>query len=311
MDLTARIYVAGSETLVGRALRKRLAEREFTRVIDEADPDLSDRREVSAFFARTQPEFVFLVAGKVSGIAGNQQWPADLMLDNLLAVTNVIPAAWQSQVRKLLYLGSSCIYPKAAPQPFNVSSLGTGPMEPTSEAYGVAKLAGMKLCEAYRRQHSATFITAISGDAYGPGDDFSIENSHVAAGLLRRIHEARTERRPFVEIWGSGAPRREFIYADDLADACIFAMQRHDAPEPLNLGSGDDISIADLATLIKDVVGYEGALRFDSSKPDGMPFKALDSSVLRSMGWAPLWDLRRGLEETYRWLMATGELVNW
>ncbi len=310
MDLTARIYVAGSETLVGRALRKRLAEREFTRVIDEADPDLSDRREVSAFFARTQPEFVFLVAGKVSGIAGNQQWPADLMLDNLLAVTNVIPAAWQSQVRKLLYLGSSCIYPKAAPQPFNVSSLGTGPMEPTSEAYGVAKLAGMKLCEAYRRQHSATFITAISGDAYGPGDDFSIENSHVAAGLLRRIHEARTERRPFVEIWGSGAPRREFIYADDLADACIFAMQRHDAPEPLNLGSGDDISIADLATLIKDVVGYEGALRFDSSKPDGMPFKALDSSALRSMGWAPLWDLRRGLEETYRWLMATGELVN-
>ena len=311
MDVNARIYVAGSQTLVGRALLKRLAERGFTRIIPDAEPNLSERRDVSAFFARTQPEFVFLVAGKVSGIAGNQQWPAGLMLDNLLAVTNVIPTAWESQVRKLLYLASSCVYPKAAAQPFNVSSLGTGPMEPTSEAYAVAKLAGMKLCEAYRRQHNAAFITAISGDAYGPGDDFSIENSHVASGLLRRIHEARIERRPFVEIWGSGNPRREFIYADDLADACIFAMQRHDGPEPLNLGSGEDISIADLARVIKDVVGYEGELKFDSSKPDGMPFKALDSSAIRSMGWAPLWDLRRGLEETYRWLMATGDLVNW
>jgi GDP-L-fucose synthase len=309
VDVNARIYVAGSQTLVGRALLKRLADRGFTRVIRDAEPNLSDRPDVSAFFARTQPEFVFLVAGKVSGIAGNQQWPADLMLDNLLAVTNVIPTAWESQVRKLLYLGSSCIYPKAAQQPFHVSSLGTGPMEPTSEAYAVAKLAGMKLCEAYRRQHNAAFITAISGDAYGPGDDFSIENSHVASGLLRRIHDARIERRPFVEIWGSGNPRREFIYADDLADACIFAMQRHDGAEPLNLGSGEDISIADLAGLIKEVVGYEGDLKFDSGKPDGMPFKALDSSTLRGMGWEPLWKLRRGLEETYRWLRVTGDLV--
>ena len=311
MDANARIYVAGGGTLVGRALLKRLAEREFTQIIRDTEPDLSDRRDVAAFFRRTRPEYVFLTAGKVSGIAGNQQWPADLMLDNLLAVTHVIPTAWESQVRKLLYLASSCIYPKAAPQPFNVSSLGSGPMEPTSEAYGVAKLAGMKLCDAYRRQHNAAFITAISGDTYGPGDDFSVENSHVAAGLLRRIHEARTERRPFVEIWGSGAPRREFIYADDLADACIFAMQQHDAPEPLNLGSGEDISIADLAKLIRAVVGYDGELRFDGSKPDGMPFKALDSSAIRSMGWAPLWDLRRGLEETYRWLTATGDPVNW
>jgi GDP-L-fucose synthase len=302
MDISSRIYVAGGDTLVGRALVKRLAERGFVGVIREAEPNLGDRREVADFFARTRPEFVFLTAGKVSGIAGNQQWPADLMTDNLHAVTNVIPTAWESQVRKLLYLGSSCVYPKAAPQPFNVSSLGTGPMEPTSEAYAVAKLAGMKLCEAYRRQHNAAFITAISGDAYGPGDDFTIENSHVAAGLLRRIHEARHEGRPSVEIWGSGKPRREFIYADDLADACIFAMQRHDAPEPLNLGSGDDISIADLAHMIKDVVGYEGELRFDSSKPDGMPFKALDSSPLRAMGWEPGWTLRRGLEETYRWM---------
>jgi len=304
MNSNARIYVAGRDTLAGRALSKRLAERGFSRVIHDAEPDLSDRREVSAFFERVRPEFVFLTAGKVSGIAGNQQWPADLMIDNLRAASTVVPAAWESQVRKLLYLGSSCVYPKAAPQPFNVSSLGSGPMEATSQAYAVAKLAGMKLCEAYRRQHNAAFITAISGDAYGPGDDFSIENSHVASGLLRRIHEARLDGRPFVEIWGSGTPRREFIYADDLADACIFAMQRHEADEPLNLGSGEDISIGDLAQLIKEDVGYQGELKFDSSKPDGMPFKALDSTALRKMGWTPCWNLRRGLEETYRWFIS-------
>jgi GDP-L-fucose synthase len=301
MQSDARIYVAGGRTLAGRALLKRLAEHGFTRVVQEAEPDLGDHRAVADFFARTKPEFVFLTAGKVSGIAGNQQWPADLMIDNLRAVTNVIPEAWESRVTKLLYLGSSCIYPKAAPQPFAVASLGTGPMEPTSEAYAVAKLAGMKLCEAYRRQHNAAFVTAISGDAYGPGDDFTVENSHVAAALLRRIHEARLEGRPIVDIWGSGKPRREFIYAEDLADACIFAMQHHDGPQPLNLGSGEDVSIAELAQLIKQVVGYEGALRFDDSKPDGMPFKALDSAQLHSMGWEPRWALRRGLEETYGW----------
>jgi GDP-L-fucose synthase len=308
MDSNARIYVAGRETLLGRALVKRLADRAFTSVIADPEPDLGDRRAVSQFFERTRPEFVFLMAGKVSGIAGNQQWPADLMMDNLLAVTSVIPAAWESQTRKLLYVASSCVYPKAAPQPFHVSSIGTGPMEPTSEAYAMAKLAGVTLCQAYRRQHRAAFITAIAGDAYGPGDDFSIENSHVAGALLRRIHDARIYRRPSVEIWGSGKPRREFIYAEDLADACIFAMQQHDGAEPLNLGSGEDISIAELAELIKDVVKYEGELIFDTSKPDGMPFKALDSSAIRELGWTPCWNLRRGLEQTYRWMMATGEL---
>ena len=303
MDSTARIYVAGTQTLAGRALLKRLAERGFTRVIEEAGPDLRDRGAVAQFFERARPEFVFLAAGKASGIAGNQQWPADLMLDNLLIAAHVIPAAWEWQTRKLLYLGSSCVYPKAASQPFAVSSLGTGPLEPTSQAYALAKLAGMQLAEAYRRQHHAAFITAISGDAYGPGDDFSIDNSHVVAGLLRRIHEARDAGSAFVEIWGSGSPRREFIYADDLADACIFAMQRHDAPEPLNLGTGEDTSIAELAQVICDVVGYEGELRFDTTKPDGMPFKALDSTPLRSMGWTPSWSLRRGLEETYGWFL--------
>ena len=305
MDLLARIYVAGRSTLTGRALLKRLGERGFNRVIDDVEPDLTDQRSVSEFFRRTKPEYVFLVAGKVSGIAGNQQIPADLMLDNLSIVTNVIPAAWNIHARKLLYVASSCIYPKAASQPFQVSSLGTGPLEPTSEPYALAKLAGVKLCEAYRRQHNAAFISAISGDAYGPGDDFSIENSHVAAGLLRRIHEAKDAQRPFVEIWGSGSPRREFIYADDLADACIFAMQRYDAADPVNLGSGCDVSIAELAELIKNVVGYTGELRFDTGKPDGMPFKALDSSALRQLGWTPRWTLEEGLRETYQSYMGS------
>jgi GDP-L-fucose synthase len=305
MQGDARIYVAGANTLVGQALLKLLAKRGFTGIVQETEPDLGHRSAVQDFFARTRPEYVFVTAGKVSGIAGNQQWPADLMTDNLQVVTNVIPAAWESRVRKLLFLGSSCVYPKAAPQPFTVASIGTGPMEPTSEAYAVAKLAGLKLCDAYRRQHNAAFVTAISGDVYGPGDDFTFENSHVAAALLRRIHEAHMERRPAVDIWGSGKPRREFIYADDLADACIFAMQHHDEPGPLNLGSGQDTSIAELAQLIKEVVGYEGELRFDSSKPDGMPFKALDSSQLRAMGWEAQWTLRRGLEETYGWYRAS------
>jgi GDP-L-fucose synthase len=300
MDSLARIYIAGRSTLAGRALVKRLDERRFTRLVDDAEPDLTDQLAVAEFFARTKPEYVFLVAGKVSGIAGNQQMPADLMIDNLSIISNVIPAAWATRARKLLYVASSCIYPKAAAQPFRVSSLGTGPLEPTSEPYALAKLAGVKLCEAFRRQHNAAFISAVSGDAYGPGDDFSIENSHVAAGLLRRIHEAKEERRPFVEIWGSGNPHREFIYADDLADACIFAMQRYDAAEPINLGSGNDVSIAELAALIKEIVGYTGELRFDTRKPDGMPFKALDSSRLRELGWTPRWTLEGGLRATYQ-----------
>jgi GDP-L-fucose synthase len=228
------------------------------------------------------------------------------MLDNLLAGTHVISAAWKSGAKKLLYLASSCIYPKLAPQPFSTSSLWSGPVESTSDAYAVAKLAGVRLCEAYRRQHNANFVTAIAADAYGPGDDFSSENSHVAAALLRRIHEAKKASRPFVEIWGSGTPRREFIYVDDLADACIFAMQQYDGAEPLNLGTGTTTSIAELASTIRDVVGYPGELTFNRSKPDGMPFKGLDSTPLTRMGWTPRYDLRRGIEETYRWYLNLG-----
>jgi GDP-L-fucose synthase len=301
-DSPSRIYVAGGDTLIGSALVRRLLP--DGRLITDHEPDLMDRAAVERFFSSTRPDIVFLAAGKTAGIAGNQKTPADLMLDNLLSGTHVISSAWNAGVKRLLYLASSCIYPKSAPQPFNPSSLWTGPVEPTSNAYAVAKLAGIRLCEAYRRQHGAHFASVIVADAYGPGDDFSPENSHVAAALLRRIHEAKVGGSPFVEIWGSGTPRREFIYADDAADACVFASERDIGDEPLNLGTGVTTSIAELADVIRDVVGYAGELRFDPSKPDGMPLKGLDSEALRRMGWKPAHDLRAGLEKTYRWYLA-------
>jgi GDP-L-fucose synthase len=304
MGADARIYVAGAHTLIGSAIRRRLVAQGVPPIVDEQEPDFTDRAAVERFFERVRPRQVFVAAGKSAGIAGNQQSPADLMLDNLLAGTHLISAAWKSGTSKLVYLASSCIYPRLAPQPFNVSSLWSGPAEPTSDAYAVAKLAGLKFCDAYRRQHGAKFVSAIAADAYGPGDDFSVANSHVAAALLRRIHEAKQASAPFVEIWGSGTPRREFIYVDDLADACIFAMNRYDEAEPLNLGTGTTTSIAELAETIRDVVGYRGELKFDRSKPDGMPSKGLDSTPLYQLGWAPRYDLHRGLEKTYEWFQA-------
>lgn len=299
MDPGSRIYVAGRSTMAGKAIEAKLRALRFTDVIQDEEPDVTDRGAVERFFQRARPEFVFVAAGKSAGIAGNLRAPADLMLDNLLVAAHLIPAAWSSGVRKLLYLASSCIYPKEAPQPFHPSSLWTGPVEPSSHAYATAKLAGIRLCDAYRQQHGADFITAISADAYGPSADFSPEDSHVAAALLRRIHDARQAASPSVEIWGSGTPRREFIYVDDLADACVFAMQHYDAAEPINLGTGITTSIAELAETICEVVGYEGELRFDRSKPDGMPLKGLDSAALRALGWTPKYDLRTGLITTY------------
>jgi GDP-L-fucose synthase len=301
--MSSRIYVAGADTLIGSALLRRLFEQGFDDLVADPEPDLTDREAVQRFFELTRPDAVFVAAGRTAGIAGNQKAPADLMVDNLLAGTHVVSSAWSTGTRALLYLASSCVYPKAAPQPFSVSSLWTGPVEPTSDAYAVAKLAGIRLCEAYRRQHQANFLTAIVADAYGPGDDFSPDNSHVVAALLRRIHGAKAANAPSVEIWGSGAPRREFIYVDDLADACIFAMHHHNGGAPLNLGTGVTTSIAELAGIIRSVVGYDGELTFDASKPDGMPFKGLDSEPLRKLGWQPGHDLRAGLARTYEWYL--------
>ena len=299
------IYVAGSGTMIGAALVRRLASTASNELVAGPDPDFSDRKAVDEFFRRTRPERVFAVAGKSAGIAGNVKAPADLMFDNLLTSAHLVSAAWNTGTKALLYLASSCIYPKLAQQPFAVASLWNGPVEPTSDAYAIAKLAGVKLVDAYRRQHNARFVSAIAADAYGPGDDFSRENSHVAAALLRRIHEAKVANLPAVEIWGSGTPRREFIYVDDLADACIFALDHHDGPEPLNLGTGVTTSIAELAGAVRDVVGYTGKLTFDRTKPDGMPFKGLDSTPLKDLGWKPSYDLRMGLQKTYEWFLRT------
>lgn len=301
MDSRARIYVAGGNTMTGRALLARLADQGFTATSGAEEPDLHDRAAVDRFFDRTRPEYVFVVAGQTAGIGGNQQRPAELMIDSLAIASHLIPAASRHQVKKLLYLASSCIYPKEAPQPLQVSSLWGGPLEPTSAPYAVAKLAGMTLCDAHRRQHGAPFVSAIGADVYGPGDDFSPDNSHVVGALIRRIDEAHTAGAASVEVWGSGTPRREFIYVDDLADACIFVMNHYDGPDPINVGVGTHTSIAELAATIRDVVGYAGEIRFDRSRPDGMPFKGLDSTVLRNLGWQPAWSLRRGLERTHQW----------
>jgi GDP-L-fucose synthase len=304
VDRTDRIYVAGGETLIGKALLRQLKENGYANVIaGSAQTDLTDGREVDTTFAATKPEYVFLAAGKSGGIGANQKYPADLMLDNLLIQCQIIRAAHRHGSRKLLYVASSCSYPRFCAQPMQVDSLMTGPLEPTSEAYATAKLAGIKLCQAYRQQYGMDMISAIPGDVFGPDDDFDLENAHVIAALMRRMHQAKMAGEPSVEVWGSGSPRREFIAADDVADAAIFLMQHYAGPAPINVGSGFEVTIQSLAELLKEIVGFRGKLRFDRTKPDGMALKALDSSALRALGWRPKTSLRAGLEETYRWFV--------
>ena len=294
----SRIYVVGSRTFVGSAIVRRLSDADFTNIVGRRDePDVTSRDAVDRFFVRHQPEYVF-ITGSTVGIAGQMRRAADLLLDNLLLASHVIPAASQHGVRKLLYLAGSCVYPRNARQPMQPSSLGTGPVEPASATDATAKLAGIRLCDAFRQQYGAPFITAIAADAYGPADDFSAD-AQPAAALIRRMHEAKQAGAPAVDVWGSGRPRRELIYIDDLADACVFVMRYYDGADPINLGTCISTSIADLAVMIRDVVGYRGELRFDRSKPDGVPVKGLDSTPLHGMGWQPSWDLHRGLAETY------------
>lgn len=300
-----KIYVAGGQTLIGSALLRQLKRQGYSNLIGTppAEPNLCNREQVKEFFVQNKPEYVFLAAGKSGGIRANQKYPAELMLDNLLIICNVIESAYESGVKKLLYLASSCSYPKNTPQPMQVESLMTGTLEPTNEAYAVAKIAGIKLCQAYRQQYGANFISGIPANAFGIGDDFSLEESHVIPALIRKMHEAKMANAEFVEIWGTGSPRREFIFADDLANACIFIAEKYDEPTPINIGGGLDLSIKELAELIKDVIGYQGKLRFDASKPDGMPLKALDSSQLKSMGWQPQISFSEAVEATYNWFL--------
>ena len=307
MEKQAKVFVAGGATLIGAAFLHQLDQQGYTNVVGRPgeEPDLTDAPQVEAFFAKAKPEYIFLVAGKSGGIAANQKYPAELMLDNLLVASHVIHSAYCHKIKKLLYLASSCSYPKHCSQPMQVEALLTGPLEPTSEAYAVAKIAGIKLCQAYRQQYGANFISGIPANIFGPGDDFSLENSHVIGALICKMHEAKALGTESVEIWGTGVPRREFIFVDDLADACICVMQEYSGLEPINIGSGIDLSIGELAELIKEVVGYSGELHFDTSKPDGMPVKVLDSSLLRALGWHPKTSFRSALSKTYEWFLQT------
>ncbi len=305
LDRQALVYVAGAGTLIGAAIAGELQRQGFTNLLGLAGsgPDLLDAVAVETFFAANRPEYVFVASGRSGGIALNQAQPASLMLDNLLGSAHLIHAAHRHGARKLLYLGSSCCYPRLCPQPMREADLFTGPLEPTNQAYALAKLAGITLCQAYRQEHGDDFICGLPANCFGPGDDFSPENSHVIAALLGRMHVAKRQGHEKVMIWGSGAPRREFIYADDLASACLFVMEHYSEAQPINLGGGRDLGIADLASLAREVVGYQGRLDFDTSRPDGMPRKALDSSRLLGLGWHPGWDFRDALESTYRWFL--------
>ncbi len=311
MDRSACVFVAGGETLIGSALVRQLRHRGFTRVVEmPADPSaLTDPDLVEAFFARARPEYVILAGGKSGGIGVNRRLPAVLMRDHLLRECHVLDAAHRHGVKKLLFLASSCCYPRECPQPMRVESLLTGPLEPTSEAYALAKLAGIGLCQAYARQWGARYVAAIPADVFGPGDEFSAEDAHVVPALIRRMHEAKAAGAATVDVWGTGAPRREFLFVDDLAAACLLIMDSYDGPAPINLGGGDDLSIAEAAARIKAVVGFAGTLRFDPGKPDGMPAKILDSRRLQALGWHRATPFDHALRMTYAWFLAQGEPV--
>jgi GDP-L-fucose synthase len=305
MKPTSRVYVAGGDTLLGAALLERLQAAGYQNLVGlpPDEPDLTVAGQVEDFFAEARPDYVFVTAGKSGGIQANQTFPAELMLHNLLVTAHVLQSAHAQGVEKLLYLASSCCYPREAPQPLRVEALMTGPLEPTNEAYATAKLAGMKLCAGYRRQNGAAFIAAVPANSFGPNDEFRPDRGHVIPALIHKLHQAKLHGDPEVVLWGTGAPQREFIYSKDLADACLFVMKHYDEAEPLNLGGGSVLSIAEAARVVAEVVGYEGRLRFDPSRPDGMPFKALDTSKLRALGWQPATSFRAALEETYDWYL--------
>jgi GDP-L-fucose synthase len=299
----ARIFVAGHRGLVGSAIVRRLAGGGFTDVVTASrdELDLRDQSAVNAWFGEHRPEYVYLVAGTVGGIMANSTRPAEFIYDNLMIHSTVVEAAKRSGVTKLLYLGSSCIYPRDAPQPMPESALLTGTLEPTNEWYAIAKIAGIKLCQAYRRQYGCDFVSAMPTNLYGPGDNFDLTNSHVLPALMRKFHEAKVEGRSEVEIWGSGTPQRELLHVDDLADACVFLMDAYEDDEHVNVGTGEDVSIRALAEMVRDVVHPDAQLVFDASKPDGMPRKLLDVTKLHALGWKHSIALRDGIESTYAW----------
>ena len=302
MNRQDRIFVAGHRGLVGSAIVRRLRADGYENLLlaTRSELDLTDAPAVYAFFEEHRPAYVFLAAARVGGILANSEFPADFLRENLAIQLNVIDAAYRSRVTKLLFLGSSCIYPKLAPQPIKEEYLLTGPLEPTNDAYAIAKITGIRMCQAYNQQYGTRFISVMPTNLYGPGDNFDLQSSHVLPALIRRFHEAKESGAEAVTIWGTGTPRREFLHVDDLADACVFLIQTYESSEPINVGVGADIPIRDLAELVADVVGYTGRIETDTSKPDGTPRKLLDVSRINQLGWKAAIPLRQGIEQTYQ-----------
>ncbi|MFL5618867.1 MAG: GDP-L-fucose synthase family protein [Gemmatimonadaceae bacterium] len=303
MDRADRIFVAGHQGLVGSAILRRLKDEGYQNlpVRSRSELDLENQQAVNEFFDEVQPEYVVLAAAKVGGIYANSTYPAEFIRSNLVIQMNVIEAAHRTGVRKLLFLGSSCIYPKHAEQPIREESLLQGPLEPTNEPYAVAKIAGIKMCQSYNRQYGTNFVSVMPTNLYGPNDNFDLMGSHVLPALIRKFHEAKVSGQPDVVVWGSGQAYREFLHVDDMADACVFVLKHYDGSEILNIGCGRDVTIAEVAQLVKETVGFEGAITFDRSKPDGSPRKLLDVSRLFALGWRPRIGLRDGLAQTYEW----------
>ena len=306
MDKSDKIFVAGHRGMVGSAVMRRLKAEAFSNVATRgrAQLDLTNESAVAKFFKEERPHIVIVAAAKVGGIKANNDYPVEFLVENLRIQNNVIRSAYENGVRKLLFLGSSCIYPKFAPQPILESTLLSGPLEPTNEAYAIAKIAGIKLCQAFSREYGTNFISAMPTNLYGPNDNFDLETSHVLAALLRKAREAKKRNDQKLVVWGTGKPRREFLHVDDLASACLLLLEKYDSPEIINVGCGEDISIVELAELICEIVGFDGQLAWDTTKPDGTPRKLLDVSKIRALGWRPAITLRDGIKGTYDWFVA-------
>lgn len=299
MNKSSKIYIAGHRGMVGSAIHRRLKSEGYNNFVvrTSEELDLCDQPSVREFFEEEKPDYVFLAAARVGGIHANNTYPAEFIHDNLAIQSNVIHNAYVTGVKKLLFLGSSCIYPKYAPQPMKEEALLTGALEPTNEAYAIAKIAGIKMCQSYQRQYGCNFISVMPTNLYGPNDNYDLHNSHVLPALIRKFYEAKTEKQSSVEIWGSGTPKREFLHVDDLADACVFLMNKYDSPEIVNIGTGEDLNIRDLALLIKECTGFEGGLHFNTHQPDGTPRKLLDVTKINSLGWSAKISLKEGVKK--------------
>jgi GDP-L-fucose synthase len=302
MKTNDKIYIAGHKGMVGSAIQRKLSEQGFNNIItrDSSELDLRNQQAVAEFFEQEKPDYVFLAAAKVGGILANNTYRAEFIYDNIMIESNIIHQAYQNDVTKLLFLGSSCIYPKHAPQPMNEDHLLSGYLEPTNEPYAIAKIAGIKLCENYMDQYGSNFISAMPTNLYGPNDNYDLQNSHVLPALIRKFHEAKEAGKPEVEIWGTGKPMREFLHVDDMAEACLFLMQNYDGKQFVNIGTGKDITIRELAETIMETVGYQGKLTFNTDKPDGTPRKLMDVSKINNLGWQHKIDLKEGIEKTYQ-----------